>query len=183
MTAPADNVEVDPVVHSAERCQRRRYEVPVSVTPSGQQAVATEHRHALLGTVADTTKATGEVPTHDGIDGILDESFILPTANKPAHWQLKATARPLVTEYTDRHIDDLYRVWETERPFELHLEGATVAGRADVIRDQKGGTDRPGHPRLQDLDLTRPTTTTSSRSMPTLAGGKASMSEAPLCTT
>jgi DNA helicase-2/ATP-dependent DNA helicase PcrA len=44
-----------------------------------------------------------------------------------------------VTEYTDRHADDLYRVWETERPFELHLDGVTVTGRADVILDQEGG--------------------------------------------
>ena len=37
------------------------------------------------------------------------------------------------------HEVDLHRVWETERPFELHLEGVTVSGRADVILDQEGG--------------------------------------------
>jgi DNA helicase-2/ATP-dependent DNA helicase PcrA len=31
-------------------------------------------------------------------------------------------------------------VWETERPFELHLDGVTVSGRADVILDEEGGT-------------------------------------------
>lgn len=31
------------------------------------------------------------------------------------------------------------RIWETERPFELHLEGVTVTGRADVILDREGG--------------------------------------------
>ncbi len=30
-------------------------------------------------------------------------------------------------------------MWETERPFELHLDGMTVAGRADVILDREGG--------------------------------------------
>ena len=30
-------------------------------------------------------------------------------------------------------------MWETERPFELHLDGVTVSGRADVILDQEGG--------------------------------------------
>ena len=28
---------------------------------------------------------------------------------------------------------------ETERPFELHLDGVTVSGRADVILDKEGG--------------------------------------------
>jgi len=30
-------------------------------------------------------------------------------------------------------------VWETERPFELHLDGITVVGRADVILDEEDG--------------------------------------------
>jgi DNA helicase-2/ATP-dependent DNA helicase PcrA len=30
-------------------------------------------------------------------------------------------------------------VWETERPFELHLEKGIVSGRADVILDMEGG--------------------------------------------
>lgn len=47
--------------------------------------------------------------------------------------------RRLVLTYATKHEDDLYRVWETERPFELHLEGVTVTGRADVILDQEGG--------------------------------------------
>ncbi|MGI8492245.1 MAG: PD-(D/E)XK nuclease family protein, partial [Acidimicrobiales bacterium] len=45
----------------------------------------------------------------------------------------------LVAVYTADHADDLYRVWETERPFELHLEGVVVNGRADVILDYEGG--------------------------------------------
>jgi DNA helicase-2/ATP-dependent DNA helicase PcrA len=44
-----------------------------------------------------------------------------------------------VTTYTQKYEDDLYRVWEVERPFELHLDGVTVAGRADVILDREGG--------------------------------------------
>ncbi len=60
-------------------------------------------------------------------------------ANKPAHRQLKDAARRLVTTYADKYEADLYRVWETERPFELHLDGVTVTGRADVILDQEGG--------------------------------------------
>ena len=44
-----------------------------------------------------------------------------------------------MTTYTQKYEDDLYRVWETERPFELHLDGVTVTGRADVILDEEGG--------------------------------------------
>jgi DNA helicase-2/ATP-dependent DNA helicase PcrA len=97
--------------------------------------------HHVMRTVAEATKATGRVPTTAQIDEILDASFFLPTANKPAHRQLKDAARRLVTTYADKHEADLYRVWETERPFELHLDGITVTGRADVILDKEGGVE------------------------------------------
>ncbi len=95
--------------------------------------------HHLMRAVAEQTKATGRIPGPLEIDALLDGSFFLPTANKPAHRNLKAAARRLVTNYAANHPDDLQRVWETERPFELHLPGVTVAGRADVILDREGG--------------------------------------------
>ncbi len=95
--------------------------------------------HHVMRAVAETTQATGHVPTDAEIDELLDSSFFLPSATKPAHQQLKAAARRLVTTYTRQYEADLYRVWETERPFELHLDGVTVTGRADVILDQEGG--------------------------------------------
>lgn len=97
--------------------------------------------HHVLRTLADVTRSTGAVPTPSEIDDILNQSFFLPTANKPAHRQLKDAARRLVTEYAGAHSDDLFRIWETERPFELHLEGVTIAGRADVILDREGGVE------------------------------------------
>ncbi|MFZ6005772.1 MAG: ATP-dependent helicase [Actinomycetota bacterium] len=95
--------------------------------------------HHVLRTVAERTRDSGAVPSKDEIDIILDESFFLPTANKPAHRQLKEAGRRLVTEYATDHADDLHRVWETERPFELRLDGVTISGRADVILDEEGG--------------------------------------------
>jgi DNA helicase-2/ATP-dependent DNA helicase PcrA len=97
--------------------------------------------HHVLRTVADVTRLSGSIPTRDDIERILDLSFFLPTANKPAHRQLKGAARRLLTEYMTDHADDLFRIWETERPFELHLDGITVAGRADVILDKEGGVE------------------------------------------
>ena len=95
--------------------------------------------HHVMRAVAEVTKADGRVPSSGEIDRILDHSFFLPTANKPAHRQLKEAARRLITTYARDHADDLHRVWETERPFELHLNGVTVSGRADVILDREDG--------------------------------------------
>jgi DNA helicase-2/ATP-dependent DNA helicase PcrA len=95
--------------------------------------------HHVLRTVAERTRATGMVLNPAEIDRVLDTSFFLPSANKVAHRQLKDAARRLVTTYASDHADDLRRVWETERPFELHLDGITVSGRADVILDHEGG--------------------------------------------
>lgn len=95
--------------------------------------------HHVLRTVAEHTRAKGRLPTPTQVESILDESFFLPAANKPAHRNLKAAARRLVDQYVAVHPDDLHRVWETERPFELHLDGVTVSGRADVILDQEDG--------------------------------------------
>ncbi len=52
-----------------------------------------------MRTVADATRVSGRVPSPTEIDAILDESFFLPTANKPAHRQLKDAARRLVATY------------------------------------------------------------------------------------
>ena len=95
--------------------------------------------HHVLRSVANFTKINGVVPREATIDEILSRDFFLPSANKVAHRQLKKAARRLIVEYTTRHSDDLFRVWETERPFELRLNGITVTGRADVILDKEGG--------------------------------------------
>lgn len=95
--------------------------------------------HHVLRSIAETTRSTGNVPAASEIDAILDSSFFLPTANKVAHRQLKDAARRLITTYATKHEADLHRIWETERPFELHLDGVTVSGRADVILDHEGG--------------------------------------------
>jgi DNA helicase-2/ATP-dependent DNA helicase PcrA len=95
--------------------------------------------HHIMRTVAELTRTNGAVPTDQEIQGILDTSFFLATANKPAHRQLKEAARRLVSVYAADHAEDLHRIWETERPFELHLDGITIEGRADVILDEEEG--------------------------------------------
>jgi DNA helicase-2/ATP-dependent DNA helicase PcrA len=95
--------------------------------------------HHIMRTVAEHTIRHGQPPDRHQLDQLFDEGFFLPAASRPAHQQLKEAARRLVDTYIDRHQDDLRRVWETERPFELHLPTAIISGRADVILDKEGG--------------------------------------------
>ena len=95
--------------------------------------------HHVLRTVAERTRETGAVPTKAELDQLIESNFFLPTANKAAHAQMKIAASRLIDHYRTENEADLHRVWETERPFELHLDRVIVQGRADVILDQEGG--------------------------------------------
>ena len=119
--------------------------------------------HHLLRGVAEQARA-GTIPDADEVEHLLDSDFFLALANKPAHRQMKDAARRLVSSYIDQHPDDLLRVWQTEYPFELRLDGITVSGRADVILDEEGGrlrslalldykTSTGGDPSAYDLQL------------------------------
>ena len=98
--------------------------------------------HHILRRIADETQHEGRVPDASAIGAIFEQEFFLPFANKPAYEQMRRSAERLVGEFVEASREDLERVWETERPFELHLTNATVAGRADVILDRENG--RPG---------------------------------------
>jgi DNA helicase-2/ATP-dependent DNA helicase PcrA len=95
--------------------------------------------HHVLRAVAEYTLSHGRPPEPQEVWRMLDEGFFLPAASKPAHRQLKESARQLLDSYLTEYDDDLRRVWETERPFELHLPTAIISGRADVILDKEGG--------------------------------------------
>jgi DNA helicase-2/ATP-dependent DNA helicase PcrA len=95
--------------------------------------------HHILRTVAELTKAKGEVPDQATINKLLDSNFFLPNASKFMHQKLKQGAKRLIDNYVKNHANDLKRVFETERPFELHLDGVTIVGRADVILDYENG--------------------------------------------
>ncbi len=95
--------------------------------------------HHALRQVAEHYQRTGTVPSRAELDVMFTEGFFLPYANKPAHRQLKNAARRLVNRYIEAYSDDFDRIWEVERPFELHLDDAVISGRADVILDREGG--------------------------------------------
>lgn len=97
--------------------------------------------HHVLRRIAEHTQATGQVPGLAEIRSLFHREFYLPLADRPAWDSMQARAEVLVGLYLAEHSDDLLRVWEVERPFELHLTHANVTGRADVILDREGGVE------------------------------------------
>ena len=95
--------------------------------------------HHILRHVAEYTQQHKETPDSRWIEGLFDEEFYLPAANKPAYRQMRDGARRLVDRYVTGYGEDLKRTWAVERPFELHLDHMVVAGRADVIMEGEGG--------------------------------------------
>jgi len=95
--------------------------------------------HHVLRRMADFVKERGRLPRPSDIEGLFAEEFYLPYADRPAHEQMQEKARRIVGQYVTDFADDLERVWEVERAFELHLPEANLAGRADVILDREGG--------------------------------------------
>jgi DNA helicase-2/ATP-dependent DNA helicase PcrA len=95
--------------------------------------------HHVMRVIAEHARATGQLPTPKAINDLLTSDFFLPFANKAAHKTMRENARKLIFKYVSEHQEDLTRTWATERPFELHLDGVVVSGRADVIYDEHDG--------------------------------------------
>jgi DNA helicase-2/ATP-dependent DNA helicase PcrA len=73
------------------------------------------------------------------VDRLMATDFFLPYANKAAADQMRERAKRIVRTYIDHYPDELTRLWEAERPFELALDGALISGRADVVLDRHEG--------------------------------------------
>ncbi|MDJ0318381.1 ATP-dependent helicase, partial [Arthrobacter antibioticus] len=95
--------------------------------------------HHTMRVLAELTQATGSVPTALQVSQLFEAEFFLPYANKAGHKEMREKARKLVLRYVNENSTDLLNTWATERPFELHLDGAVIAGRADVIYDTQDG--------------------------------------------
>lgn len=93
--------------------------------------------HHILRHVAEHARARQAPPSASEVDEIFRRAFYLPFANSAAFDSLLRRARALVAKYLTDHGADLLRVWQTERPFELHLAKGIVSGRADVILDRE----------------------------------------------
>jgi len=95
--------------------------------------------HHVLRQVAEDAKRTGTIPDVPKLAATVDEEFYLPFADNPTFERMHRAAGMLVKNYVDHYSDDLKRIWEIERPFEVHLEDGILAGRADIILDQETG--------------------------------------------
>jgi DNA helicase-2/ATP-dependent DNA helicase PcrA len=95
--------------------------------------------HHILRRIANHTQAKGKPPKPSEIDQLFEDEFYLPYADRPAYEAMRAKGRKLVDQYLTDYADDLERIWEVERAFELHLPEANIAGRADVILDREDG--------------------------------------------
>jgi len=104
--------------------------------------------HHVLHSIAETARRSGRLPSHKQVQKMLDEEFYLPFADRPAFNRMYSAARRLVDRYMERYREDLKRVWETERPFQIYFPEGTISGRADIILDQEEG--RPGRLAIVD---------------------------------
>lgn len=95
--------------------------------------------HHLMRVIAEQSTAKGRPLTSREVDKILATDFFLPFANKTLAEALKTSAGSLIQKYMDEYAEDTTRTWQTERPFELEVEGALIIGRADVILDKHDG--------------------------------------------
>jgi len=95
--------------------------------------------HHILRRVADFVRDEKRLPEGQELENLFRSEFYLPLAQKTTFERLQEAAEMLVDTYLKKYNDDLFRVWETERPFELHLGNGIVSGRADVILDREGG--------------------------------------------
>lgn len=108
--------------------------------------------HHLLRRLADYVREHGKAPGPYDLDKLFREEFYLAFASGPAFDRMRNAARKIVDNYLRDHLNDLLRIWETERSFELHLPHATINGRADVILDKEGGA--PGNMAILDYKTT-----------------------------
>jgi PD-(D/E)XK nuclease superfamily len=95
--------------------------------------------HHVLRHVAEAARASGTIPDAEALRALIDTEFYPPFADALAFDRMYGAATRLVEGYVTRWASHLRRVWAIERPFELHLDGGTVTGRADVILDGEEG--------------------------------------------
>lgn len=95
--------------------------------------------HHLMRSIAEETAKRGRQLNPMDVDRLIATEFFLPFANSAIAQGYKESARKLAFTYLKDHAEEMNRVWETERPFELAVPGALISGRADVILDLHEG--------------------------------------------
>jgi DNA helicase-2/ATP-dependent DNA helicase PcrA len=95
--------------------------------------------HHLMRAIAEETARKGKPLGPMEVDKLIATDFFLPFATSAIAARYKESARKLAFSYLKEYSEEMNRVWETERPFELAIEGALITGRADVILEKHEG--------------------------------------------
>lgn len=95
--------------------------------------------HHVLRTLAELAFNRGGIPRPAEVRALVEREFYVPFANTASHSNLFQSALQLVQTYVSDYADDLRRIWEIERPFELHTNDGLLMGRADIILDREAG--------------------------------------------
>jgi len=89
--------------------------------------------HHVMRRIAEEAKATGQTPPSAKAVRSLNQDFFLPYATQQTYLHMKQAAEKTVDRYLSEYSSELASVWETERPFWLHLDDVSITGRADVV--------------------------------------------------
>lgn len=95
--------------------------------------------HYILRLVAENSRKDGKLPSADEIENAILSELYVPFANTATYSNMRRNIRKLVDRYLADWSDDLSRIWEIERPFEVHMPEGIINGRADVILDREDG--------------------------------------------
>lgn len=95
--------------------------------------------HHVLRILAELARSRGSVPSREEAAALVEREFYTPFATAGSHSQLFQAALRLVDTYLTEYSEDLRRIWELERQFELHTADGLLTGRADVILDNEEG--------------------------------------------
>jgi DNA helicase-2/ATP-dependent DNA helicase PcrA len=103
---------------------------------------------------------SGEVPTRDEAEELVDRHLHTPYAYPALRQQLRGAAVDAIQRYFDRHGDDLTRTIHSEKQIEVAIApGVSVNGRIDLIKsletDETAIVDFKSTARSQEEDVTR----------------------------
>jgi DNA helicase-2/ATP-dependent DNA helicase PcrA len=97
--------------------------------------------HHTLRVIAEETRSRGRLPTKEEAVSIAKNVFYAPYADESSRERMLSSVEHIVDAYLREYPEDLERAWAVERPFELHADGGTVTGRADLIVDKGEGAE------------------------------------------
>jgi len=89
--------------------------------------------HHAMRRIAEEAKATRQIPPSAKAVRSFNQEFYLPYATQQTYLHMKQAAEKTVDRYLSEYSSELASVWETERPFWLHLDDVSITGRADVV--------------------------------------------------